>query len=84
MGLFAHCRPGDKLQTRLSNERGTVNLSIRVSDITIRQEHFRILALNDINNELDEKEIDSWIRLTHVLTHEIMNSVTPITSLSDT
>lgn len=84
MGLFAHCHPGDKLQTRLSNERGTVNLSIRVSDITIRQEHFRILALNDINNELDEKEIDSWIRLTHVLTHEIMNSVTPITSLSDT
>lgn len=84
MGLFAHCRPGDKLQTRLSNERGTVNLSIRVSDITIRQEHFRILALNDINNELDEKEIDSWIRLIRVLTHEIMNSVTPITSLSDT
>jgi len=33
---------------------------------------------------LDEKEIDSWIRLTRVLTHEIMNSVTPITSLSDT
>ena len=84
MGLFAHCRPGDKLQTRLSNERGTVNLSIRVSDITIRQEHFRILALNDINTELDEKEIDSWIRLTRVLTHEIMNSVTPITSLCDT
>ena len=84
MGLFTHCRPGDKLQTRLSNERGTVNLSIRVSDITIRQEHFRILALNDINNELDEKEIDSWIRLIRVLTHEIMNSVTPITSLSDT
>lgn len=84
MGILTHCRPGDKLQTRLSNERGTVNLSIRVSDITIRQEHLRILALNDINNELDEKEIDSWIRLTRVLTHEIMNSVTPITSLSDT
>lgn len=84
MELLTHCRPGDKLQTRLSNERGTVNLSIRVSDITIRQEHLRILALNDINNELDEKELDSWIRLIRVLTHEIMNSVTPITSLSDT
>ena len=44
----------------------------------------RILALNDINSELDEMEIDSWIRLTRVLTHEIMNAVTPITSLSDT
>ena len=67
-----------------NNERGTVNMSVRVSDITVRKEHLRILALNDINNELDEKEIDSWIRLTRVLTHEIMNAVTPITSLSDT
>ena len=78
------CRPGDKFQAAFGNERGTVNLSVRVSDITVRQEHLRILALNDINNELDEKEIDSWIRLTRVLTHEIMNAVTPITSLSDT
>lgn len=82
--LLTACRPGDKLQTAFSNERGTVNLSIRVSDIIVRHEHLRILALNDINNELDEKEIDSWIRLTRVLTHEIMNAVTPITSLSDT
>lgn len=78
------CRTGEKLQITFNNERGTVNLSIRVSDITIRKEHLRILALSDINSELDEKEIDSWIRLTRVLTHEIMNSVTPITSLSDT
>lgn len=82
--ILANCRPGDKLQIPFSNERGTVNFSIRVSDITVRKEHLRILALNDINSELDEKEIDSWIRLTRVLTHEIMNAVTPITSLSDT
>lgn len=84
MGLIATCRSGDKLQTTFTNERETINLSIRVSDITVRKEHLRILALNDIHTELDEKEIDSWIRLTRVLTHEIMNSVTPITSLSDT
>lgn len=82
--LLSDCRPGDKLHTAFCNERGTVNLSIRVSDIKVRQEHLRILALNDINNELDEKEIDSWVRLTRILTHEIMNSVTPITSLSET
>lgn len=84
MEKVENCRPGDKLQITFHNERGTVNLSIRVSEINIRKEHLRILALNDINTELDEKEIDSWIRLTRVLTHEIMNSVTPITSLSDT
>ena len=84
MNTIDCCRPGEKLQVAFSNERGTINLSIRVSSITIRREHLRILALNDINSELDEKEIDSWIRLTRVLTHEIMNAVTPITSLSDT
>lgn len=84
MEVLATCKAGDKLQTTFSNERETINLSVRVSDITVRKKHLRILALNDIHTELDEKEIDSWIRLTRVLTHEIMNSVTPITSLSDT
>lgn len=82
--MLEGCRVGDKLQMNFQNERGTVHLSVRVSDIRIHEEHLRIVALNDINSELDEKEIDSWIRLTRVLTHEIMNSVTPITSLSDT
>ena len=43
-----------------------------------------LLVINDIENELDEKEIDSWIRLIRILSHEIMNSIAPITSLSDT
>lgn len=61
-----------------------MHLSIRVSEMTLQEKHVRILTINDINSELDDKEIDSWMRLTRVLTHEIMNSVTPITSLSDT
>lgn len=80
---FETCTAG-RMQLSFNNERDTVALSIRVSDITVRNQHLRILALNDIHSELDEKEIDSWIRLTRVLTHEIMNSITPITSLSDT
>lgn len=81
---FSEFISGTKEQISITNERGTVNLSVRVSDITVRNEHLRILAFNDIRSELEEKEIDSWIKLTRVLTHEIMNSVTPITSLSDT
>lgn len=76
--------PGDKLQIKFPTERGTVHLSLRVSGIKIKNEELRIIALNDINRELDEREIDSWIRLTRVLTHEIMNSLTPVTSLSET
>lgn len=76
--------PGDKLQIRFNTERGTMHLSLRVSGIKIKDEELRIIALSDINRELDEREIDSWIRLTRVLTHEIMNSLTPVTSLSET
>lgn len=82
--LITTIQPGDKHQVSFNNERGTVHLSVRVSEMTLQEDHVRIIAINDINSELDDKEIDSWIRLTRVLTHEIMNSVTPITSLSDT
>lgn len=84
MDTVAQAVPGDKLQTKFHTERGTVHLSLRVSGIKIKDEELRIIALNDINRELDEREIDSWIRLTRVLTHEIMNSLTPVTSLSET
>ena len=82
--LFQIIHPGEKHQISFQNERGTISLSVRASGVKLKGKAMRILALNDINNEMDEKELDSWIRLTRVLTHEIMNSVTPITSLSDT
>lgn len=82
--LITHIQPGGKHQVSFTNERSNVSLSVRVSEMTLQEKHVRILAINDINSELDDKEIDSWMRLTRVLTHEIMNSVTPITSLSDT
>ena len=44
----------------------------------------RIISVHDISNELDIKELESWQKLIRVLTHEIMNSITPITSLSET
>nr|MDE7150460.1 ATP-binding protein [Bacteroidales bacterium] len=67
-----------------NNERGRVRFSVRVSLMRTAQQELRIVALNDIENELDEKEVNAWIRLTRVLTHESMNAVTPLTSLSET
>lgn len=57
---------------------------ISVSSFVAGDRTLRIIAANDINSSLDEKEIESWSRLIRVLTHEIMNSITPITSLSET
>lgn len=80
----AHILPGDKHQISFINERGTVNLSIRASEMSLQEKHVRILVINNIDSEMNDKEIDSWIRLIRVLNHEIMNSVAPITSLSNT
>ena len=82
--VLSEAIPGQKMQVEYPTRRGMMNLSVRVSGITIQGKSLRIIALNDINRELDEREIDSWIRLTRVLTHEIMNSLTPVTSLSET
>ncbi len=82
--LIESSQSEEKHHITFVNERGTVNLSIRVATMHTNGKRIRIVALNDINSELEEKEIESWMRLTRVLTHEIMNSVTPITSLSDT
>lgn len=84
MQTFLQAVPGDKLQVQFTTENGSMHLALRVSSIRIKDEELRIIALSDINRELDEREIDSWIRLTRVLTHEIMNSLTPVTSISET
>ena len=82
--LFDSLKPGDNKTFSLTMERGTVQLSIKVTGITIDNEAQRLVVVHDINNEMDEKEIESWIKLIRVLSHEIMNSIAPITSLSDT
>lgn len=50
----------------------------------LKGKHVRIIALNDVSHELSNQEVDSWIKLIRVLTHEIMNTITPVTSLSET
>ncbi len=59
-------------------------LAIRISVFKIGQKEIRLVSFQDIKNELDEKEMDSWQKLIRVLTHEIINSVTPVTSLTST
>lgn len=82
--LFDNIKSGDKKIFSLTMERGTVQLSIKASGLLLDKEPVRLVVLHDINNEMDEKEIESWIKLIRVLSHEIMNSIAPITSLSDT
>jgi len=68
----------------LNSGNRLLQLAIRVSVFKIGQKEIRLVSFQDIKNELDEKEMDSWQKLIRILTHEIINSVTPLTSLTST
>jgi nitrogen fixation/metabolism regulation signal transduction histidine kinase len=82
--LFHQLKNGDRIQISLMNEREELSISLRVSQIRLKRGIMRIFTLNNIDSELESKEMESWIRLIRVMTHEIMNSIAPITSLSET
>ena len=60
------------------------HLSKHETQAMLKDKHVRIIALSDVSYELSNQEVDSWIKLIRVLTHEIMNTITPVTSLSET
>ncbi len=68
----------------LQTDEGILHLSVKVSRLKIKNQFLNLLSLQNINTELETHEVNSWQKLISVLTHEIMNSVAPITSLSAT
>ena len=60
------------------------DFSVRDTTSMLHGKKVRIIAFSDIRNELSSREMESWTKLIRVLTHEIMNNVAPITSLSET
>lgn len=68
---------------QLTNERETRSLIIKVTTTVLNDETLNLITIQDINNELSEKETDSWMKLIRVMTHEIMNTITPLSSISE-
>ena len=81
---FQTIADGSEERASYYNESGKMTISLTASEATIGKETVRIIAFNDISNEIAENEQQSWSKLIRVLTHEIMNTVTPISSLSET
>ena len=81
--LFKDFKPFDNTIFQIGNERGKRELSLKCTPITIEEQQMLLVVVHDIHKELDEKETDSWAKLIRVLTHEIMNTITPITSISE-
>ncbi len=63
---------------------GEIHLSVTATEIILRGKKVKLIALQNIQPELQKKELEAWQNLTKVLRHEIMNSITPIASLTST
>lgn len=75
-------RVDSKLQSAIFENKYGQKLLFKLSEINTSRETIKLLAVSDITKELDNREIDAWIKLARTLAHEIMNNIAPITSLS--
>ena len=77
-------KPKEKAQIRIENNNELLQLALYSTEFKLRDHTYTLVSIQNIYSELEEKEIDAWQKLIRVLTHEIMNSITPISSLAST
>jgi two-component system, NtrC family, nitrogen regulation sensor histidine kinase NtrY len=76
--------PADQKVIVFKTKEKIQHLAFRLSLFKIGEKEIKLVSFHDIKNELDEKEMESWQKLIRVLTHEIINSITPVTTLTGT
>jgi two-component system nitrogen regulation sensor histidine kinase NtrY len=74
--------PGQEILHKMKIDNLLQSILVRATELKFESDVIKLVSFQDITNELDKKELDSWKRLIRVLTHEIMNSISPITSLT--
>ena len=79
---FLKLKTGGRELVRLKSGDEVIQLSVFAIELTLRGEELKLISMSNIQSELEEKEMEAWQNLVRVLTHEIMNSVTPISSLA--
>jgi nitrogen fixation/metabolism regulation signal transduction histidine kinase len=82
--IFFRLKTGGRDLIKLNIQGDIVQLAVYAIELTLRSEEFKLISVQNIQSELEEKEMEAWQNLVRVLTHEIMNSVTPISSLANT
>jgi two-component system nitrogen regulation sensor histidine kinase NtrY len=75
-------KPGQEILHKMKIDNLLQSILVRATELKFESDVIKLVSFQDITNELDKKELDSWKRLIRVLTHEIMNSISPITSLT--
>jgi two-component system, NtrC family, nitrogen regulation sensor histidine kinase NtrY len=77
-------KAGEKSTLKIADENELIQLIVYATEFKMRDQLYTLISLQNIQSELEEKEMESWQKLIRVLTHEIMNSITPISSLAAT
>ena len=81
-GIIETIIPGQEMLHKMKIDNLLQRILIKATELKFEDNKIKLVSFQDITNELDKKELDSWQRLIRVLTHEIMNSISPITSLT--
>ena len=77
-------KAGDKQLVKYVEQEELIQLMVYATEFRMREQPVKLVSLQNIQSELEEKEMEAWQKLIRVLTHEIMNSITPISSLAAT
>jgi len=81
---FTTLKTGGRTLVKIEQEDEIIQLSIFAIELQYEELPVKLITLQNLQTELEQNEMEAWKKLVRVLTHEIMNSVTPITSLSQT
>ncbi len=84
MNTLTHLKSSETALVKIQQNNELLQLAISATEFRMRNQNFTLVSLQNIQSELEEQELDAWQKLIRVLTHEIMNSVTPISSLAAT
>lgn len=79
-----HLEPGQNSLFKFDKPSESMQLSIYATEFKMRDKNIKLVSMQNIRSELGQREMQAWQQLVRVLTHEIMNSVTPISSLAST
>jgi len=82
--MISALKPGYQKLIKLTIGNETVVFTMKVAEFRLLNRKVRVVSIQNIKNELEEEELEAWQKLIRVLTHEIMNSITPVNSLTNT
>ena len=82
--IMFRLKSGEKKLVKVEDNNDLLQLMVYATEFKLREQKITLVSIQDIKSELEEKEMEAWQNLIRVLTHEIMNSITPIASLSST